>query len=85
MVISPQFDMTYGFAEGLAAVRIGELKTGKFGYIDKQGHMVINPQFKTASDFAEGLAAISIGHDFAEGLKHGFGRQITYKYGYIEK
>ena len=35
MVINPQFDSTYQFSEGLAAVRIGDDKTGKWGYIPR--------------------------------------------------
>jgi hypothetical protein len=37
VVINPQFDTALRFADGLAAVRIGDEKTGKWGYIDKQG------------------------------------------------
>ena len=42
-------------------VRIGDLKTGKDGFIDKTGKYVINPQFDIAFDFSEGLAGIWIG------------------------
>ena len=38
MVINPQFDCDWvcsGFSEGLAAVRIGDDKTGKWGYISR--------------------------------------------------
>ena len=60
-VINPQFDSANNFSEGLAAVRIDDDKTGKWGYIDKQGKMAINPQFDSAFDFREGLAAVLIG------------------------
>lgn len=33
MAISPQLDFAGDFAEGLAAVRIGDDKTGKYGYV----------------------------------------------------
>jgi hypothetical protein len=41
VVINPQFDTGRRFADGLAAVRIGDEKAGKWGYIDKQGKMVV--------------------------------------------
>ena len=56
VVINPQFDAALRFADGLAAVRIGDENTGKWGYIDKQGKMVINPQFDWAGSFSDGLA-----------------------------
>jgi hypothetical protein len=73
MVINPQFDAAYGFNDGLAAVRIGDDQTGKWGYIDKQGKMVINPQFNYASRFNDGPAAVGIG-DYQTG-----------KWGYISR
>ncbi len=48
VAINPQFDAALRYADGLAAVRIGNDNTGKWGYIDKQGKMVINPQFDEA-------------------------------------
>ena len=45
----------------LTAVRIGNFRTGKRGFIDKTGHYVINPQFDGASSFSDGLAAVRIG------------------------
>jgi len=32
-VVNPQFDEAGNFSEGMAAVRIGNDKTGKYGYI----------------------------------------------------
>src|SRR5665647_3061788 len=65
LVINPQFGpgllSARSFADGLAAIRIGDDKTGKYGYIDKQGKMVISPQFDYTSEFAEGLVAVRIG------------------------
>ncbi len=43
--INPQFDSALSFSEGLAAVRIGDSETGKWGYIDTTGRMMIDPQF----------------------------------------
>jgi hypothetical protein len=34
-VINPQFDEADRFSDGLAAVRIGDDKTGKWGYISR--------------------------------------------------
>jgi hypothetical protein len=34
-VINPQFDLAYQFSDGLARVRIGADKTGKWGYISR--------------------------------------------------
>jgi len=60
MVIIPQFEEVLPLTKGLAPVKIGDDKTGKWGYIDKQGKMVINPQFDDAWAFTEGLAAVKI-------------------------
>src|ERR1039457_842039 len=58
IVINPQFDGADAFSEGLAAVRIGDDKTGKWGFIDGTEKFVINPQFDFAFSFAEGLARV---------------------------
>ncbi|MBK7416010.1 MAG: WG repeat-containing protein [Dechloromonas sp.] len=71
--VNPQFDSTRGFKEGLAAVRIGDDKTGKWGFIDKQGKMVILPQFDLTWAFNEELAAVRIGDE------------LTGKWGFIDK
>jgi hypothetical protein len=73
LVITPQFDSADDFSEGIAAVRIGDEKTGKYGYIDKTGKIVINPQFDWTNHFSEGLASVRVGDD------------KTGKYGYINK
>jgi len=39
IVIEPQFDYAYKFSEQLARVRIGDEKTGKYGYIDTIGRV----------------------------------------------
>ena len=64
MVINPQFDWADDFHEGLALVRIGDNKTGKFGFIDKSGKMVVNPQFDEVVLFREGLARVRIGDEW---------------------
>ena len=40
MIISPQFSDTSGFADGLAAVKVGK----KLGYIDHAGNYVWAPR-----------------------------------------
>ncbi len=60
-VINPQFDYANYFSEGLAAIRIGDDKTGKYGFINKKGEIVISPQFDHAYAFSEELAAVCIG------------------------
>ena len=60
-VINPQFSGASNFSEGLAAVLIGDAKTGKWGFMDKNIKFIINPQFSGASNFSEGLAAVLIG------------------------
>ena len=72
-VINPQFDWAGDFSEGLAAVRVGDVKTGKVGFIDKQGKFVINPQFDWAGEFSESLAAVRVGDN------------KTGKWGFIDK
>jgi len=61
IVINPQFDAAQNFSEGLAAVRIGDDTTGKWGFIDEGGALVINPQFDLAASFIDGLAIVRIG------------------------
>ena len=55
------FDCAGNFSEGLAAVRIGDRQTGKWGYIDKSGKMVVTPRFDAASAFNMERAAVRIG------------------------
>lgn len=58
LLIEPQFDEAYPFSEGLAAVRIGDSRTGLWGYINKRGKLVIPPQFSEVWNFSEGLARV---------------------------
>jgi serine/threonine protein kinase len=61
-VINPQFDEASNFSEGLAKVRIGDVQTGKYGFIDKEGRMIIATQFDDAESFSEGLALVRVGN-----------------------
>ena len=56
VVIAPQFNLAYGFSEGLAAV----LTRDGWGYIDATGRMVIAPNrgFFNPGSFSEGLAPV---------------------------
>lgn len=56
IVVSPQYDDSHAFSEGLAVAQLGE----KYGYVNPQGQWVIKPQFELAEDFSEGLAAVMI-------------------------
>ena len=69
-VISPQYDYTWEFSESLAAVRVGDWKTGKWGFIDKTGEVVVPPQYDSAGSFREGLAMVMIEDEETE--KWGF-------------
>ncbi len=51
MIIAAQFDYASAFSDGLASIRIGDEKTGKYGFIDKEGNIVINPQFDWVVSF----------------------------------
>ena len=61
VVIEPQFDKTWGFSEGLAAVKVD----GKHGFINKEGEIVINPQFGWEWSYNE---SIHLTNSFNEGL-----------------
>lgn len=58
VVIEPQFDKAYGFAEGLAVVGYKYSNGYKYGFIDRKGQFVINPIFDDATSFSEGLACV---------------------------
>lgn len=55
--IGAEFASARDFAEGLAAVQVGE----KWGFIDLTGKMVIGAEFERAHSFSEGLAAVMVG------------------------
>ncbi|MBH0209330.1 MAG: WG repeat-containing protein, partial [Nitrospira sp.] len=44
LVLNSRLEHPGQFSDGLAAVRIGDGTTGKWGFIDKHGTMVISPQ-----------------------------------------
>jgi hypothetical protein len=76
--IPPQFNDATPFSEGLAAVRVGDVDTGRWGYIDTTGQFVIQPQFAGASFFSEGLAAVTVGDPFdgKQGYVDRIGRMV---------
>ncbi len=67
------FDCAGSFSDGLAAVRIGDRQTGKWGYIDKSGKMLVTPQFDAGSAFSMERAAVRVGDT------------KTGKWGYIDR
>ena len=83
-VVSCKYDWVGDFSEGLAAVRTGGAKTGKWGFIDKTGKEVIPCQYDDPNivslvntwdvpRFSEGLAAVYVG-EYPDG-----------KWGFIDK
>ncbi len=58
MVLKVPFDVVSSFSEGLAPVRSGDSKTGKWGCVDKTGKVIISPQFPEKPVFKNGLAKI---------------------------
>lgn len=52
--IAGPYDAAWPFADGLAAVRVGD----KWGYIDTTGKFVIQPSFRDARSFSAGYAAV---------------------------
>lgn len=54
--IPAEFASARDFAEGLAAVQVGE----KWGFIDRSGKRVIGAAFEMAHSFSEGLAAVRV-------------------------
>jgi hypothetical protein len=59
-VITPQFDGTGGFSEGLASVQIGP----KWGYINTKGVVAITPQFDFAMPFRYGRARVQLANRY---------------------
>ena len=72
VVIKPQFDRAHPFAEGVAAVGIGD----KSGFIDASGQTVIPLQYYTSSSFSDGVAAVS--------MRQGTGNDSRFACGYID-
>ena len=61
VIVKAQFDKVFPFSEGRALVRVGDFKSGKFGYVDKTGKIVVKPQFESAYHFSDGLANVAVG------------------------
>jgi hypothetical protein len=92
--ISPQFDDAAPFSEGLAFVIVGDIKTGKVGYIDTIGKMVIAPQFDSgvvppgelADRYFKNRTYVFRAKSFSEGLAAvRIGDESTGMCGYIDK
>jgi hypothetical protein len=58
--VAASFSAAGSFVDGLAAVRIGDTKSGKYGYLGPDGHFHIPPKFTFADEFSEGLARASV-------------------------
>ena len=49
--------------EGLARVKVGGSRAGKWGYIDREGKVAIQPVYQMVTIFSEGLAAVRAGEE----------------------
>src|SRR6187431_1719685 len=61
LAIEPQFGSASPFAEGLAAVVVGNYWEGKAGFVNRAGVFVVNPRFARVKSFSEGRAAVRLG------------------------
>lgn len=59
IVVTPRYQLTFGFSEGLAPVKQG----GKWGYINTAGGLVIEPSFAAAGAFSDGMAEVTRGEE----------------------
>jgi hypothetical protein len=62
IVIEPQFNMAFEFAEGMAQVMVKD----RWGFIDPSGKFVIQPKFARADRFYEGFARVCIDPNVTE-------------------
>jgi len=75
MVIGARFSAARSFSEGIAGAK--DPNTGRWGFVDEQGHWAIEPRFEYGvGDLSEGLARVEDGYIDREGkhrfrLKHG--------------
>ena len=78
-------EVSHGFSEGLAAVRIGGGTMGKYGYIDHSGKYIIHPMFDCAWAFSNGLAPVRIKGRwrfiYRDGTSQGL--EVPPEYGYV--
>jgi hypothetical protein len=58
-----KYDRVWPFSEGMALVRVGDFKKGKYGYMNKTGEMVISPTYTGGDYFKEGLACVATSLD----------------------
>jgi hypothetical protein len=63
VVIEIKYDRVWPFSEGMALVREGTFKTGRYGYMNKSGAMAIAATFTGGDYFKEGLACVSTSLD----------------------
>jgi len=71
------------FSEGLAAVCDGDVESGPYGYIDRDGNVVIPFEYSYAAPFSQGLAYVSEGGVLA--TYNRYDDDIAGKYGFIDK
>lgn len=54
-----RYSIVAPFAEGLSSVHLGDIATGKWGYLDTTGREVIPPTYDEAYSFQDGLACVT--------------------------
>lgn len=69
------------FSEGLGAFR--DRKTGRFGYMNKDGHIVIEPKFFAAGPFCDGFAAVAYKDEAPTVYEYSSCAKLVY--GYIDR
>jgi hypothetical protein len=75
-IVVPQYDYAHEFADGMAAVKIGE----QWGYVDSHGQLRIRPQYTSFRGFSDGLATVEVGgQDVARRVS------IAGRWGFIDK
>ena len=78
-----QYKNIENFHEGLAKVRLGDYKTGKYGFIDTTGKEVVPPKYDRADSFSEGLALVKLNYQY--GFIDTTGKEVVPpKYDYAE-
>jgi hypothetical protein len=64
LVIDYLFDYAEDFKDGIAKVRIGDRKTGKYGFIDKTGKL-FSELYNEVSEFEDGISIVESDGKFA--------------------
>jgi hypothetical protein len=52
---------TRPFSGGLAGFSVGDMYSGKWGYLDRNGTIIVQPEYDQIGEFVEGVARVNIG------------------------